>query len=262
MKELAGRAKGEILAFTDANTFLAKDALLETARAFSSSDIGGVAGTLLYTNDNESEIAKVNGAYWRYEEFIKRLESRTGSTMGADGAFFAIRQELYTPTPPDIIDDMHTSLNVVLAGVRFVSLSSIKTFEKTPTKSADEFRRKVRIACRAFNCYRLVAPRLHAMGPDIVYRFYSHKVLRWLICPIALVAGACLVAAMVMSGAGIAALALILVGVAIGLLGYLGVKPFATLYEIGISLYAVMLGVIDSLRGRRYQTWTIAKSGR
>jgi cellulose synthase/poly-beta-1,6-N-acetylglucosamine synthase-like glycosyltransferase len=262
MKELVSLSTGEILVFTDANTFLDQNVFIETARGLSDPAIGGVAGTLEYTNSGESEIARVSGLYWQLEEWIKRLESDTGTTLGADGAYFAIRRALYVPTPPDIIDDMHTSMNVVLVGSRFISLESVRTFEKTPTKSRDEFRRKVRIVCRAFNCYRLIASRLHRSGAEVVYKFYSHKVIRWFCLPLALAGCLCLIAALIAEGHGLLAAMLVAITVLILLAGMGGVRPFAALYEIALSLLAAMLGVYQSLRGERYQTWTIASSGR
>jgi cellulose synthase/poly-beta-1,6-N-acetylglucosamine synthase-like glycosyltransferase len=262
IRELSQRASGDILVFTDANTFIAKDALVELAKAFRDPEVGGAAGRLEYTNPGASDTTLVNSAYWRIEESIKTLESDTGNTMGADGAFFAIRKHLHAACPPDIIDDMHTSLNIVLSKQRFVSLPSVRTYEKTPTSSLDEFRRKIRIACRAFNCYRLLAPRIHRSGPEIIYKFYSHKVLRWF--------GLCFL----LAGLVFASIALALTSyaftVVIGLcvaallvaLGALGVRPFGRLKEIFVSLVAVTLGVIESLRGKRYQTWKIAASGR
>ena len=262
MRELAARANGEIFVFTDANTFLDEQAFVEAARGLASPEVGGVTGVLHCTNEDASEIARVNSLYWQLEELIKRVESRTGSTMGADGAFFAIRRELYVPTPPDIIDDMHTSMQVVLSGRRLVSIPSIKTFEKTATKSADEFRRKVRIACRAFNCYRVIAPRLHACGGGASYRFYSHKVLRWLSLPLALTGGVSLLMGLILAGMVWLSAALLLSIIVIAFAGCLGVRPFTAAYEMIKSLSAVTVGVLQSLRGHRYQKWSVASSGR
>ena len=262
IRELSQRARGDIFVFTDANTFIAADALVELAKVFRDPKVGGAAGRLEYTNPTASNISQVNSAYWRIEEHIKTLESETGSTMGADGAFFAIRRQLHRPCPPDIIDDMHTSLNIILEDWRFVSVSSVKTFEKTPTSSLDEFRRKIRIACRAFNCYRLLAPRIHQAGPEIVYKFYSHKVFRWLGLSLTLVAAAFMTIALSLSGLLYIAALGGLVLVACVLLGLVGVHPFSRLNEVILSLTAVTLGVVESLRGKRYQTWKIAASGR
>lgn len=262
IRELSGRASGEILVFTDANTFIAADALVELAKVFQDERVGGASGRLLYTNPDASDTANVNSIYWKLEETIKTLESVTGSTMGADGAFFAIRKQLHRPCPPDIIDDMHTSLNVVLEKWRFISAPSVRTFEKTPTSSMDEFQRKIRIACRAFNCYRLLSPRINGAGAEIVYKFYSHKVARWLSLCFVVLGGAFGLAALLLSGKPL--IAGVIVGVLLlgALLGVAGVRPFSRLNEIVLSLVAVTLGVVESLRGKRYQTWKIARSGR
>jgi len=262
IRELSSRASGDILVFTDANTFIAADSLVELAKVFQDDKVGGASGRLLYTNPDASDTANVNSVYWKLEETIKTLESVTGSTMGADGAFFAIRKQLHRPCPPDIIDDMHTSLNVVLEKWRFISAPSVRTFEKTPTSSMDEFQRKIRIACRAFNCYRLLSPRINAAGGEIVYKFYSHKVARWLSLCFIVLGGAFGIAALVLSGRPLVAAAVVGVLLVCALLGAMGIRPFSRLNEIVLSLVAVSLGVVESLRGKRYQTWKIARSGR
>ena len=40
------------------------------------------------------------GLYWEYEKLIRQSESRLGSMLGATGALYAIRRELFTPVPP------------------------------------------------------------------------------------------------------------------------------------------------------------------
>jgi hypothetical protein len=182
--------------------------------------------------------------------------------MGSDGAFFLIRRELYIPTPPDIIDDMHTSLNVVLQGKRLLSWPSVRAYEKTATDRGDEFRRKIRIACRAFNCYRLLARRLHAQPAMTIYKFYSHKVLRWLTLPLGLSGAALLVATLLLGGLSTAGLVVITIAAIALALGRLGVRYFKLGFELAVSLLATFLGVIESLRGRRYQVWNSAPSGR
>lgn len=262
MKHLVAMSSGDILVFTDANTFVSPDGLLRTIEAFGDDHIGGVSGWLRYTNPRDSITSQVNSGYWSWEERLKQLESRTGSIVGADGAWFAIRRELYTPTPPDIIDDLHTSMCVVLSGSRFVSLPAVETFEKTSTKSGEEFRRKVRISCRAFNAYRLMAPRIHSAGGEVAYKFYSHRVLRWLSLPFAAIGMALLSGGLIQSGYW----EVVAVGgfsAAIGLtLGAAGVRPFSAVLELLSAMTAVSLGIWESLRGKRYQIWSAATSGR
>lgn len=262
MRKLVSQSLGDILAFTDANTFISDDTFVHLATVFSDPNIGGVAGSLSYSNPGESEVARVNSAYWGYEELIKKLESDTGMMVGADGAFFAIRRELYVPTPPDIIDDLYTSMNVVFQGRSFVSIPQIRTFERTATARRDEFNRKVRIGCRAFNCYRYFSGRLHRSGAKINYKFYSHKVIRWLCFPVAVAGFLFLLAGLLSIGATWAVLVSVAAVTGIALAGYLGFWPFSAFYEVLLNFVAVSLGVFQSLRGVRYQVWSIAQSGR
>jgi len=262
MARLVEAASGEIIVFTDANTMAAPDALTAFADGFRDPDVGCVCSYLTITNDAESETAHVNGLYWRLEESIRLLETQTGSSLTADGALFAIRRSLYVPTPPDIIDDMHTSMNVLLSGARMVASRTVLAQERTASDRCDEFSRKIRIACRAFNCYRLLAPRLHRAGPEVIYKFYSHKVLRWLSFALAAMGASALLAGVALHGWLDYGLWVAGAGFSILALGALGLKPFSQVWEVFLAHVAVTLGVMQSLRGKRYQVWTPFVSAR
>jgi cellulose synthase/poly-beta-1,6-N-acetylglucosamine synthase-like glycosyltransferase len=262
MNLLEAAAAGEILVFTDANTMVGADALPAFAEHFRDPDVGCVCSHLTITNARESETAKVNGLYWRLEEAIRLLESDTGSSMTADGALFAVRRALYVPTPADIIDDMHTSMNVMLSGARVVASRVVQARERTASSWREEFKRKVRIACRAFNCYRLLAPRIHRAGPEVVYKFYSHKVLRWFSLALGGLGFALLVTGEALDGDWRLGLASASGAVLVMGLGALGLKPFSQLWEALLAHLAVSLGVVQSLRGERYQVWSPLASAR
>ena len=83
MRRLVEATEAEILIFTDANVIVEPASIPRLVAYFTKPDIGTVAGTLHYTNPDDSPSAQTNSAYWRLEETIKRLESETGSTMGA-----------------------------------------------------------------------------------------------------------------------------------------------------------------------------------
>lgn len=262
MARLVAASTGEIIAFTDANTMIAADALSAFSDHFVDPRIGCVCSYLRVVNSFEGQTAQVNSRYWRFEEWLKLLETETGTTLSADGGLFAIRRSLYSPTPPDIIDDMHTSMNVLLSGARVISSRTVLAEERTTPVQRDEFRRKVRIACRAFNCFRVLAPRLNSASLEIVYKFYSHKLLRWIALPIGALGGVLIVVGLVAAGLGLIAGVLFIASLAALGLGRLKLPVFATLYEIVFAHWAVTLGVVDSLSGKRYQTWAPAISGR
>jgi cellulose synthase/poly-beta-1,6-N-acetylglucosamine synthase-like glycosyltransferase len=154
MRRMVASTDAEICIFTDANVILDPASVDRLLDYFTDPAVGGVAGTLRYINDDESLTAEVSGLYWRLEEWIKQRESRCGSIMGADGAIFATRRALYPMVPSHLLDDMTVSMSTIFAGYRLIHATDVVAYEKNATAASDEFRRKRRIACRAFNTHR------------------------------------------------------------------------------------------------------------
>ena len=207
--------------------------------------------------------AATGSIYWRLEEAIKELESRTGSTMGADGSIFAIRRVLHHAPPPDIIDDMFVSLSILCDGFRVVRVADALAYEETVSRPQEEFRRKVRISCQAFNVHRLLRARLRRLSLLDRYKYFSHKLLRWMSGYLLAIAGISFIGALTDMDAWRAlavVLALSLGTTAIGL-----TRPASMpgkLLDIAAAFLATSFGVIRSIRGERFQTWTPPASAR
>lgn len=257
MNLLASRATGDIILFTDANVMLDMEVLDRLRASFADPEVGCVCGNLIYTNSDESVTASTGSLYWRLEEGIKRLEQATGSVMGADGSLFAVRRELHEPPPEHIIDDMFVSFWVLIQGYRIVQSKDARAYEESASNAADEFGRKSRIACQAFNVHRLIWPHVRKLDTLTVYKYVSHKLLRWL-CIYFLALGAVfLVAVLAVAGYAWAALALIASAVIGFVLGArYAIKPFSQIVDIVASLAGAGLGVWKSVRGESFQTWT------
>lgn len=263
MNTLVQAAQGDIVVFTDANVMLDPAALPALRLAFGDGSVGCVCGHLIYTNGDEGATAATGSLYWRLEERIKALESRSGSTMGADGSIFAVRRALYRPVPPDIIDDMYVSLSILCDGYRVVRDDAVIAYERAATDSGDEFRRKIRIACQAFNCHRLLRPRLKRLAPLDRFKYLSHKVLRWFgiyfLALGALAAGLWLT----LQGFGLVALAGLPAAGVLYLAGRAGVpKVLAKVVEILRAMAATGIGLMKSRQGERFQTWELPASSR
>ena len=261
MNLLAARARADVLVFTDANVMLDLACLDELRVHFADSSIGCVCGNLTYVNAHESVTAATGSSYWRFEEALKRLESSSGSMMGADGSIFAVRRALRRAPPDHIIDDMYVSLMVLVAGFRVVQARNVRAFEQSVTSAREEFSRKVRIACQAFNVHRLVWPQLRCLDVLTRYKYLSHKFLRWL-C-IYFLGGAAvsyLLALLIagQSGWAAAALLLVLTGTLLGTRW--SIKPFVQIVDLLIALAGAGLGVWRALQGQRFQTWQPASS--
>lgn len=88
MKQLAARAAGDVLIFTDANVMLDEDAIGNLLARYADPQVGGVLGSLHYMGEGESATASVGSLYWRMEERLKDEESRTGNVLGATARSF------------------------------------------------------------------------------------------------------------------------------------------------------------------------------
>jgi hypothetical protein len=118
----AYHATGEILVFTDANTMFEPNALAMLARNFADPDVGGVAGRTQYVVAAEAESAgRGEDLYWRYDTWLKSLETKTGSVVSAHGGMYAIRRALFRPVEdPAVTDDFAISTAIVAQGKRLV----------------------------------------------------------------------------------------------------------------------------------------------
>lgn len=261
MGRMVRAAHGDICIFTDANVILAPEAVDRLLRYFADPAVGGVAGTLQYINDHASMTARVGGLYWRFEEWLKRAESRSGSIVSADGSIFACRRSLYPRVPAHLLDDMTVSVSLILAGTRLVHAIDVVAFEKNLTSASEELRRKRRIACRALNTHRHLWPMIRAQyKAQDLYKYVSHKLLRWFGFPFLLLAAGFGGAAALIAGQAPFVLGVGGIGIVMFALGLAGVPLLSALAEPLLMLAATFLGVVDALRGRTYQTWTPAAS--
>lgn len=260
MNLLSAHAGADVLVFTDANVMLDLDCLDDLRRHFADPQVGCVCGNLNYTNGTASVTASSGSLYWRFEEALKRLESDTGSMMGADGSIFAMRRELRHAPPAHIIDDMYVSLMALVDGYRVIQARDVRAYEESVTCSAEEFSRKVRIACQAFNVHRLLWPRLRHADALTRYKYVSHKLVRWLSIYFLVLSGLAFLAALLLAGQAPVALGLLAIALLCLMLGRASVRPFSQIVDVLSALAGAGLGVWRSIRGERYQTWNPATS--
>lgn len=263
MNHLVEMVDDDIVVFTDANVLLDQDALTNLPRYFADPRVGCVCGHLRYVNPQDSLTAATGSLYWRLEEAIKQLETDTGSAMGADGSIFAIRRRLHRPVPIDIIDDMYVSLSILCDGYRLVRAADVRAFERSAADTGEEFRRKIRIACQAFNVHRVLWPRLRRLGAWNLYKYLSHKFLRWISIYNLIIACALATAGLLLEtsyGVVLGGWAAVLGASALG--ERTKFKPTAMISNLLTSLAGAGIGVWKSMSGERFQLWTPVASVR
>jgi cellulose synthase/poly-beta-1,6-N-acetylglucosamine synthase-like glycosyltransferase len=176
----AAAATGEILILTDARQPLSANAVQALVEDLADPSLGAVGGELVLGGDAPA------GAYWKYEALIRKLEARSGSTVGVSGCLYAIRRELWRPMPEEtILDDVLVPMRVRLAKKRVGFEPEAKAYD-TAAESAREFKRKVRTLSGNFQLLvmepRLLVPFVNPSWFDLI----SHKLVR-LVVPFALV---------------------------------------------------------------------------
>jgi len=181
------RARGEVVAFSDANNRYLADALREMARPFSDPDVGAVTGRK--TVAAEDGLGYSEGLYWRYESKIRSWETRLGCCVGVNGEIFAIRRSLFRPAPPGVVnDDAWMAQQVINAGHNVVYNARAVSVERVSPTAADEAQRRARIVAGQYQ----MLGRLREWPwkrPVVLWELVSHKVLRPLV-PFGMIAAA------------------------------------------------------------------------
>jgi cellulose synthase/poly-beta-1,6-N-acetylglucosamine synthase-like glycosyltransferase len=262
MNRLVANSDSDLLVFTDANVLLADDAIERMALHFRDPEVGCVCGNLIYTNSEDSVTAATGSLYWRLEQFIKKKESRLGAVMGADGSIFAIRRSLHRPPPDHIIDDMFVSFQVLCAGSKVIQVDDVRAFEKSVSAAPEELRRKIRIACQAFNVHCLIWQDLRkSFDARRMYMYISHKLLRWFSIYFVGLAFLSILLSLTVAHLFWVALAISIAGVGMFYAGLRWKIPvLSPAVDILTALYGAGAGVFQSLMGEQYQTWQPASS--
>ena len=172
--------KGDIIIFSDANSLYDKDAASRLISKFEDKNTGFVSGHTKYIiTDSESDLASI-GIYAKIEVLTKKLETKIGSCVGADGAMFAIRKELYKPLKGYDINDFVIPLNIIEQGFKGVFEEKAFCFEKTARDKKGEFNRQVRITNRTlraiFTHKQLLNPLKYCI---FSFQLISHKLLKF-----------------------------------------------------------------------------------
>ena len=171
------RARGEIVAFGDANALWEPDALRELVAAFGDPKVGYVCGQVRFVNE---EGTNQEGVYWRYEMALRALESRLASVTAGNGAIYATRREAYLVVDPIMGHDLSFPFNMVKRGWRAVYAPRARAHEKMVPSLEGEFARKRRMMSHAWPIVLrggMLSPR--GYGPAYALMIVSHRLLRY-----------------------------------------------------------------------------------
>jgi len=182
--------KTEIIIFTDANTLLNKDALMNIAVHYADQKVGAVAGEKRVHSEERADAGTAGeGFYWKYESKLKKWDSELFSVVGAAGELFSVRRDLYQAVPEDtILDDFMISMLIAKKGYRIIYEPRSYAVENASANITEELKRKIRIAAGGIQSILRLKPLLNVFNYGILsFQYISHRVLRWTITPFLLI---------------------------------------------------------------------------
>jgi cellulose synthase/poly-beta-1,6-N-acetylglucosamine synthase-like glycosyltransferase len=172
------QAQGDIVVFSDVATQIPVDALRKLATYFADAQVGAVSSEDRFISQDDTIAGE--GAYVRYEMWLRRMESDLGGLVGLSGSFFAARKIVCTEWDIHSPSDFNTALNCARAGYRAVTAPDVLGFYKDLKDPHKEYQRKVRTVLRGITAV--------ARHPDVLsfgkfqwfsLQVWSHKILRW-----------------------------------------------------------------------------------
>jgi cellulose synthase/poly-beta-1,6-N-acetylglucosamine synthase-like glycosyltransferase len=265
-------ASGEVLVFTDADSMFRPDTLEELMSNFADPAVGGVsANEVSGIEADASGVARGEGLYWRYEQWIKRYEDKVGSAVSASGRLYAVRRSLFrASTVTAGTDDFVISTQVVKAGRRLAFDERTIVMVDAPIDPTSELRRRVRVMNRglraAFSLGNLLLPW---RGGFYSIQVLSHKVLRRFLPFFLLTALAASVWLVTASSVWWLVLGpqLLFYGLAVG--GWFGrghawgrARPLWIPYYFCLVNAAAAVAVVSVLSGVRFERWEVTREAR
>jgi cellulose synthase/poly-beta-1,6-N-acetylglucosamine synthase-like glycosyltransferase len=261
------QATGEILVFSDANALWEKGALKALVAPFAIPGVGYVCGRLRYVNTRDGIVGYSEGLYWRYEIFLRKLESATGSITAGNGAIYAVRANNYHYFANDESHDFEFPRHLNTRSLSAVYVEDAIAYEKTGSTTGDEFKRKTRMMARVWGSIFRHPGALNPFSNGIFYtwKFTSHRLMRYLATVLLCIAFASniilfststIYQVLLLVQTGFYSLALA------GAIFQLKPKIFYIPFYFCLFNYASMVGMVKSLLGSTPAYWDKAESTR
>jgi hypothetical protein len=172
------QARGDILVFSDVATSIPPEAIHILANYFADPEVGAVSSEDRFISQDGSIAGE--GAYVKYEMWLRRQESRCAGLVGLSGSFFAARAkvcqqwDIYSPS------DFNTALNCVQQQLIAVTAPDVLGHYKDIVDSKREYQRKVRTVLRGMTALQRHPEVLNVKRYGLfAVQLWSHKIMRW-----------------------------------------------------------------------------------
>ncbi|MGK2956235.1 MAG: glycosyltransferase [Solirubrobacterales bacterium] len=173
----AAAAKGQILAFSDANSDWKPDALAELLEPFRDEEVGYVCGQVRFTGPDGGNL---EGAYWRFEMKVRELESEMAGITAGNGGIYAVRASEYLALDPSGSHDLSFPFAMAKRGFASLYRPRAEASEKMVPSMEGELSRKRRMMVGLYDIVAgegMIDPR--GYPPIYFFEIVSHRLLRY-----------------------------------------------------------------------------------
>jgi len=261
------RARGEVVAFSDANALWEPSAARALVSAFADPQVGYACGQVRFVQAADGAHAtNQEGVYWRYEMAVRECESRLSSVTAGNGAIYATRCDTYIVVDSIMGHDLSLPFNMVKRGLRAVYVPDARASEKMVPSIAGELARKRRMMSHTWPIL-VRGGMLSPCGypPGYALMILSHRLLRYatpFLHVLAFVANIVIVA----SGAGpiytVTLTLQVLLGACAGIGGLIPIRPLLIARYYFLTAASPALGLWDWLRHGTDAAWEAAEGTR
>lgn len=172
------KSKGEILVFSDVATQIPVNALRVLAGRFSDPKVGAVSSNDRFISQDGGVVGE--GAYVKYEMWLRGLESGHAGLVGLSGSFFAARREVCEPWDICSPSDFNTALNSAKHGMTAVICPEVIGTYKDVEDASLEYRRKTRTVIRGITAIVRHPEVLNPLSMGFfAFQVWGHKIMRW-----------------------------------------------------------------------------------
>ncbi|GGC72787.1 glycosyltransferase family 2 protein [Marinobacter halophilus] len=257
-------SSGEILVFSDVATSIPEGAIERMIRYFDDPSVGAVSSEDRFVSRDGSVAGE--GAYVRYEMWLRGLESQRAGLVGLSGSFFAARREVCDENwDINSPSDFNTALNCARQGLVAVTAPDVLGYYQDVADASKEYQRKIRTIIRGLTA---LSRHMEVLNPFrfgwFAFQVFGHKLMRWAVPWFQVLL---FITSVLLAGrGGIYALALLVQLLFYGVVMAGHIKPEfreRTVVKIPYFFVQVNLAIaratVEFLKGRRMTVWTPSK---
>jgi glycosyltransferase involved in cell wall biosynthesis len=255
-------SRGEILVNVDSTIIVPAQSLKKLVRVFDDPTIGVASGRDVSVGAIDNRGTHAESGYVGYEMWVRDLETRVGSIVGASGCFYGSRRYVHgRALPAGLSWDFAAALVARKQGYRSVSVPDAICIVPRSAEIRTELRRKVRTMARGL---RTLFFHRALMNParygGFALMLISHKLLRWLPYLLAPIAFAALCILAVESVSARVLLGIVSAGLLAGIIGIqhrnsTPARPVAFAGFVVAVFSAGFLAWWEALRRTQLATW-------